>query len=226
MPEREADRAAFLAHEINNPLDTVQNLVHFLESETTLSDKGREYLALIKQELGRMTEITHRTMHEFRTRPNFQSTDVPALFRSVVNFYQSRLKARGISVFGHYCERGELSVSPSLLRQMFTNLLLNAADAMPEGGKVSARISAVQEWSAPRRHGLRVTIGDNGSGITRDVLPKITDPFFTTKGISGTGLGLALVKDSIQKHKGRLQVRSSTRRDRHGSVFSIFLPEA
>jgi len=107
---------------------------------------------------------------------------------------------------------------------MFSNLLLNAADAMPNGGKIHTRISKAQEWTGQQRRGLRVTFGDDGCGIATDALQKILEPFFTTKGVSGNGIGLSLVKDTVQKHDGALRVRSSTKPGRSGSVFSIFLP--
>ena len=107
---------------------------------------------------------------------------------------------------------------------MFSNLLLNAADAMPNGGKIHTKISKAHEWTGQHRRGLRVTFGDDGCGIATDALQKILEPFFTTKGASGNGIGLSLVRDTVQKHDGGLRVRSCTKPGRNGSVFSIFLP--
>ena len=109
---------------------------------------------------------------------------------------------------------------------MFSNLLLNAADAMPNGGRLYVRASGyTQEWVGAAEAGLRVTIADNGCGIAAENLHRIFEPFFTTKGSGGSGLGLSLVSDVVQKHGGWLRVRSSTREGRSGSVFSMFLPE-
>jgi signal transduction histidine kinase len=107
---------------------------------------------------------------------------------------------------------------------MCANLLLNAADAMPDGGKICARISLGHEWNARHRRGLRLTFADTGSGIAAKDLVRMWDPFFTTKGPAGNGIGLSLVKNTVQKHHGVLRVRSSTRSGHSGSVFSIFLP--
>jgi two-component system, chemotaxis family, CheB/CheR fusion protein len=107
---------------------------------------------------------------------------------------------------------------------MFSNLLLNAADAMPDGGKMQARISLAHEWSGRMRRGLRLTLADNGSGIAAKDLPRILDPFFSTKGAAGNGIGLSLVNNTVQKHHGVLHVRSSTRPGRSGTVFEVFLP--
>ena len=224
--ERCGEVVASLAHEINNPLDSLLNLLHLAESEASLSERGRQYMALAHDEISRISDMTHQAMKEFRCGSEFQVTNVPEILRSVVDFYGSRLESHGISVEGRYCEQGQFAAYPGLLRQMFSNVLLNAADSMPRGGTLYARISLAHEWAGQQRHGLRVTIADQGCGIPHQDLSRITEPFFTTKGASGTGLGLALVKDTIQKHRGALRVRSSTARGRSGSVFAIFLPAA
>jgi len=107
---------------------------------------------------------------------------------------------------------------------MCANLLLNAADAMPSGGKIYARIAPAHEWKGDNKQGLRLTFADTGSGITRQNLGRIWDPFFTTKGSAGNGIGLSMVKNTVQKHHGVLRVRSSTKSGHSGTVFSIFLP--
>jgi signal transduction histidine kinase len=144
---------------------------------------------------------------------------------SVVDFYKPELAARGISVDTRYCsDGGDLPIYAGPLRQVFSNLLLNAAAAMPKGGRVHARVAAAREWSGRQRHGLRVTFADDGCGISAENLRKIFMPFFTTKGPCGSGLGLSLVKDVVRRHGGTLRVRSSTKPGRSGSVFAIFLP--
>ncbi len=215
---------AALAHEINNPLDSLLNLLYLVGAETTPT--GRHYLALAQEEVHRISKIAHGAMDRFRSPAGPQDTNVPRLLASVVEFYLSRLDSQGIRVEARYCSSGDLLVDPSSLRQVFSNLLLNAAHAMPRGGTMHVRVSRACEWTGLRRWGLRVTFADNGCGIAADDLPKITEPFFTTKGTAGTGLGLALVKDAVEKHHGVLRVRSSTQRCRSGSVFVIFLPAA
>lgn len=215
---------ASLAHEINNPLDSLLNLLYLLETEANLTEKGCHYLILAKEEVRRISQITHEVMDEFRSMAGPQSTNVPSLLRSVVEFYQSRFEARGISIQVRYCPDGDLAVYPGPLRQAFSNLLLNAADSMPGGGRMHARISLAHEWSGQERRGLRVTFADNGGGISAQDLPRIFELFFTTKGVAGTGLGLSLVKDTVMKHAGVLRVRSSTKLGHSGSVFAMFLP--
>ena len=127
---------------------------------------------------------------------------MPRLLHGVVEFYKSRLDAQGIRVEARFCPGEDLAVDPGSLRQAFSNLLLNAAYAMPHGGIMHARVAKAHEWSGLNRHGLRVTFADNGCGISADDLPKVTDAFFTTKGSAGTGLGLALVKDTVRNATG------------------------
>ncbi len=107
---------------------------------------------------------------------------------------------------------------------MCANLLLNSADAMPNGGKIYARIVPGHEWKGDFKRGVRLTFADTGSGIAAKNLARIWDPFFTTKGSAGNGIGLSLVKNTVQKHHGVLRVRSSTRTGHSGTVFSVFLP--
>jgi signal transduction histidine kinase len=215
---------ASLAHEINNPLESLLNLLYLIEAEATST--GRHYLALAQEEVHRISQIAHGAMDQFRSRAGPQDTNVPRLLRSVVDFYKSRLDSQGIRVETRYCHGEDLPVDPGSLRQVFSNLLLNAAYAMPEGGIMHARVSRAREWTGRGRHGLRVTFADNGCGIAAADLPRITEPFFTTKGKAGTGLGLALVKDTVEKYDGVLRVKSRTKPGQSGSVFAIFLPAA
>ena len=104
---------------------------------------------------------------------------------------------------------------------MCANLLLNASDAIPTGGKIYARIASAHDWKNNRKRGLRITFADTGCGITAKNLARIWDPFFTTKGSAGNGIGLSLVKNTVQQHHGVLRVRSSTKAGHSGTVFSI-----
>ena len=215
---------ASFAHEINNPLEALHQLHYLIGKEGTLTEKGRQFLAMASEEVERISKILHAAM-ELRDFGDPEETGVPELLRSVLNFYASRFSSRGIDVKTRYRSGLRLAVYPRQLRQMCTNLLLNAADAMPHGGKIYARIAPTHEWKDLKR-GLRLTFADTGSGIAAKNLAHIWDPFFTTKGSAGNGLGLSLVKDTVQKHHGVLRVRSSTKAGHSGTVFSIFLPSA
>lgn len=216
--------AASLAHEINNPFDSVLNLLYLVEKEATLTAQARHYLTLAEEEVQRVAQLAHAALECFRDFEPPKDTNVPDLVGSVIDLYKSQFEARGISVATRYDEGGDLAVYSGPLRQVFSNLLLNAADSMPAGGRFQARATRSHEWSGEHRPGLRVTFADTGCGITQEDLRRIFEPFFTTKGSGGSGLGLSLVKDVVQRHGGSLRVRSSTKSGRSGSVFTIFLP--
>jgi two-component system CheB/CheR fusion protein len=222
-PAENGNGISSLAHEINNPLEALHQLHYLIEQEGTLKEKGRQYLALAREEVHRISQILHAAM-ELRDSGDPEDTDVPELLRSVLNFYKSRFDSQEISVNTRYRKGAHLSGFPHQLRQMCANLLLNAADAMPSGGKIYARIAPAHEWKDDHKRGLRLTFADTGSGIAAKNLARIWDPFFTTKGAAGNGIGLSLVKNTVQKHHGVLRVRSSTRAGHSGTVFSIFLP--
>ena len=130
---------ASLAHEINNPLDSLLNLLYLIEAEATPA--GRHYLALAEEEVHRISQIVHGAMDRFRSPVGPQDTNVPRLLGSVVEFYMSRLDSQGIRVEARYCSGEDLPVIPGALRQVFSNLLLNAAHAMPGGGRMHVRVS-------------------------------------------------------------------------------------
>jgi len=225
-PASDGKLAASLAHEINNPLDSLVNLLYLLKAEATLTDKGSQYLMLAGEEVQRISQIAHAALDGFRELNGPKGASVPNLVGSVVDLYRSRFESRSISINTRYRSNGDLPIYAGPLRQVLSNLLLNAADATPKGGAVHVRVSTAREWSGQQRHGLRVTFADNGSGIAVENLHKIFEPFFTTKGSGGNGLGLSLVRDVVQKHGGSLHVRSSTTPGRSGSIFAIFLPAA
>lgn len=222
-PVENGNGISSLAHEINNPLEALHQLHYLIEKEGTLKEKGRQYLALARDEVQRISQILHAAM-ELRDSGDPEDTDVPELLRSVLHFYKSRFDSQEISVNTRYRSGAHFSAYPHQLRQMCANLLLNAADAMPSGGKIYARIAPAHEWKGDHKRGLRLTFADTGSGITAKNLTRIWDPFFTTKGAAGNGIGLSMVKNTVQKHHGVLRVRSSTRAGHSGTVFSIFLP--
>ena len=234
MTERFAPRArapgtrpltASVAHEINNPLDSLLNLLYLLGAEAALSEKARAYLALAQEEVRRISQIARATLDEHQVVLMPERQNVGELLGAVVNFYKPRLNTSGITVQTRDTSDSKILVYPGPLRQLFSNLLLNAVDAMPTGGTIQARVSHAHEWSGNQRQGIRVTVADDGSGIASTLLPHMFERHFTTKP-AGHGMGLSLVKDIVDKHKGSLRVRSSTQPNRHGTVFSLFLPAA
>jgi signal transduction histidine kinase len=225
-PQQGDDRkgVATLAHEFNNPLAALMNIFYLIEAGNSLTPDGQRYLDLAKAEVGHLSAVAQSALTEFQGKEVWTKADICALLHSVVDFYSTGFHAQGISIDSHCCDPQHLSIHAPSMRQAFSNLLLNAAEAMKEGGKIQVRISSGQERNGALRKGLRITIADNGTGISTADLAKIFDPFFTTKGTAGTGMGLAFVQETIAKHGGSVRVRSCLRPGRTGSVFSMFLP--
>ena len=215
---------ASTAHEINNPLDTLLNLLHLLEPEA-LTDKGRHYLRLAEEEVSRIAQIANAALDQSKVAVITHKMNVGELLAAVLEFYKQRFDSSGIAIQSRYSSDGNIPVRADQLRRVFSNLLLNAVEAMPQGGKLHVRVSAGREWGGEGRRGVRVTIADSGSGIGSSLLPQLFERPFTTKS-GGHGMGLPMVKDVMRQHTGWLRVRSSTQPARHGTVFSLFLPAA
>ena len=209
--------AASIAHEINNPLESVTNLLFLMRSETS-SETQKRYLAQAEQELARVAEITKQTLRFYREPSQPTSTRVTAVLDSVLMLFGPRLVSAGIRV-----ERSERAPSaavlssPGELRQIIANIVGNAIDAMRTGGRLRIRIA-----EAAQR--VRLTIADTGMGIPADVLPTIFEPFVTTKGETGTGLGLWVTAEIIKRNGWKILVRTCRHPGRSGTTFYIVIP--
>jgi signal transduction histidine kinase len=216
--------SAAAAHEINNPLDAILNLLYLMEAET-LTDKGRHYLNLIREEVCRLSLIAQKSLEPRKLVLVAETINVGELLDGVFGFYKEKFDSSGILVQTRYSANINLRVHSSELRQVLANLLLNSADAMPHGGTIQARVTEAREWGGQERKGIRVIVADNGSGIAPNALPHIFQPRFTTKS-TGHGIGLSVVYDFLQSEGGLVRVKSSIQPDRHGTVFVLFLPSA
>ena len=224
--ERQRTLSPSVAHDLNNPLDALGNLLHLIEAEPNQTANGRRYLKLAREEIQRLTLLVRESLDAYHDTALRQEISIPELLDEILELYKSRFHGGGIAIETRYCEDGHLAVFPQQLGRAFSNLLLNAADAVSSSGRIHVRVCQAHEWSGKARRGIRVTFADNGSGITRHDLANILIPFFSTKGVEGSGMGLAIVKDVVNQHDGALRVRSTTRAGRSGSVFAIFLPAA
>ena len=188
------------------------------------SEKRNSYISLIEQELGRIAQMARDGLHGGEDVTGRHVTRLAELLESVVELYSTNIAAKHIAVSTRF-DDSTLAVHSNQMRRMLSNLVLNSIDALPDhGGRMDLRSCAAHEWSGGKRQGVRITVADNGSGISQQRMPQIFEPFFTTKGRGGTGLGLSLVRDTVTKHDGTLRVRSTTRPGRNGTVFSIFFP--
>jgi signal transduction histidine kinase len=214
--------AASIAHEINNPLEAVVNLLYLMRSESSREQLER-YLEEAERELARVTEITTQTLRFYREPNKPTQTELANVLESVLVLYQSRLAAANIFVEREIRESFfTVLSSPGELRQVVANIIGNSIDSMRYGGRLCIRIS--RETAAHGAAAVRLTIADTGSGIPAHLLPKIFEPFITTKGETGTGLGLWVTTEIVKKNGWKMQVRSSQRPGRSGTTFSLCMP--
>lgn len=220
--------AASIAHEINNPLEAVTNLLFLMRSA---ADSGQihNYLTQADQELARVAEITRQTLRFYREPSHPVDTDITAVLRSVLVLYNSRLIAANVEVLLEVdADDATVLASPGELRQVIANIIGNAIDAMRHGGRLRLRISEengmTEENGAQASRRLRLTIADTGSGIPASLLPTIFEPFVTTKGETGTGLGLWVTGEIIRRNGWNICVRSRCGSEHSGSVFSMTMP--
>ena len=218
--------AASIAHEINNPLEAVTNLLYLLRKNPSLDEKGRKHLSFAEQELERVAHISKQTLGFYRQVSSPSRIDVARTLESALSVYTHKLEGRNIRAETKWESGTEIQALAGEIRQVFSNLIANSIDAMPRGGTLSLRVSKSHDWSDGTRLGVRVVIADTGSGIAPAQQSKLFEPFFTTKRDVGTGLGLWVSKSIVQKHEGFIQVRSSVRPGKSGTVFSVFLPES
>ena len=213
--------AASISHEINNPLESITNLLFLVAGDPNLSETTRSFVAQAEQELARVSHIATQTLRFYRQSTRPTNADVPALLDSVLTLHRGRFANMQVEIVRQYRSKSSLLCFEGELRQVFTNLVGNALDAMTgKPGRLVLRTTDRVNWSNAKS-GIRVTIADNGSGIPPDILMRIFEPFYSTKGNRGTGLGLWVTKEIIQKHKGEVKVRS---RVGVGTVFSVFFP--
>jgi two-component system NtrC family sensor kinase len=212
-----------IAHEINNPLEAVTNLLYLLQQEIDEGTRASEYLQIAERELARVSHITKQTLSFSRDAGGSAEVSLTALTDNVLDLYRADLSMKAIEVEKRYQDTSEIAVHSGQMRQVFSNLIANAIHAVPERGKIIVHVSQSRSWRTGQR-GIRVVIADNGVGISRANIPKIFQAFFTTKEQKGSGLGLWLSLGIVSAHHGEIRVRSSVGEKRHGSCFSIFLP--
>jgi signal transduction histidine kinase len=215
--------AATIAHEINNPLEAITNLLFLLQQEK-ISKQAREYLDLAQSELKRVTRITSQTLSFFRGGAEPVSSQLAALAESAISLHTGRLLVSNVTIETNYLPASPLLCHQGEIRQLIANLIGNALDAITTSkGRVYVRIRPATSTTTAM-HGVRLTVADTGSGMTSTTQRLLFEPFYTTKGSGGTGLGLWVSKQIVQHHRGRISVRSSQSHDHHGTVFSIFFP--
>jgi len=211
--------AASIAHEINNPLEAITNCM-FLVGQTELKEDARAYLAMAQNELDRVSQITMQTLRFYRQSTRATNTDIQDLIGTVLTLLEQRMMRHGLAVERRFRATPTILIRDGEIRQVIANLIGNAIDALPEGGRLAVRTACSWDWRTGRP-GIRITVADNGVGMSEETQSRIFEAFFSTKGITGTGLGLWISREIMEKHEGHFRVRSLLGR---GTVFTMFLP--
>lgn len=216
--------AASIAHEINNPLEAVMNLLYLLAMETGLTPQGRSFLTSAQAELARVAQISKQALNFNRETRHPVRVEPCGLVEEVLSLYSRRAQEKQIEIRREYRNDRTLTALPGEIRQVVSNLVANAIEATGPGGAIRVRVRTARLWSDEGQEGLRITIADTGCGIPAEVRQRLGELFFTTKGQRGTGIGLWLSHGILQRYGGQFQLWSRTSERRHGTVFSIFLP--
>ena len=216
--------AASIAHEINNPLEAIQNALYLLVKRIPADDPNAQFLGIAMKETERMSRILRQMLGFYRPAADLAPTDLNALIEDAEALVTKRLRERNVKIERQLQpDLPKVMASADQIKQVILNLILNAAEAMPKGGLVTVSTESHRDAASGfiRTDAVRMQVADTGPGIAEEYLPHIFEPFFSTKGEKGTGLGLWVSLGIAQSHGGRLQVRN---RPDGGTVFSMTLP--
>jgi PAS domain S-box-containing protein len=215
--------AASIAHEINNPLESVTNLLYLALQDDTVSLDTRSFLKTAEQELRRVGHITTQTLQFHKQRNAHARVDLCDIVDSVLELFGHRLANKNIEV-KFECRRGTfVNCFADEIRQLVANLVSNSLDATSEGGKVRVRVSSARTWTNGRPEGAKIIVADTGHGIPSEIRERIFEPFVSTKSETGIGLGLWVSEGIVRKHGGKIRVRTRSTPQPSGTVFATFL---
>jgi signal transduction histidine kinase len=210
--------AASIAHEVNNPLEAILNLSYLLDNHPSLDAEARSFARMLVNEVIRVSEITRQTLSFYRDNSRMGNVDIATIVEGVLDLHRPLTEQKKVRLTTRFKKSPPVWGSPGELRQVFTNLVVNALDALPRGGRI-----AVSVTPASAGRGVCVTIADNGPGIPESVRNRIFEPFFTTKTSTGTGLGLWISQGIVRKYGGSIRMRTATA-PRSWTVFRVCLP--
>ncbi|HEY0307573.1 MAG TPA: CHASE3 domain-containing protein [Acidobacteriaceae bacterium] len=213
--------ASTVAHEINNPLEAVGNLIYIARNSPGLPADAAENLALAEQELERVSHITRQTLGFYRESKVPEMVELPAIFEGVLRIYSNKFRAKNIEVETVFEECPPIQGLPGEMKQAMANLISNAADAVNPNGKIRVALRCVEESEGETIH---IAVEDDGPGIAAVDKDRIFDPFFTTKKDVGTGLGLWVTKEIVTRHGGSIEARSQDASGLGGASFHVLLP--
>jgi signal transduction histidine kinase len=212
--------AATMAHEINNPLEAVGNLIYIVRHTPSLPEEVQGYLSMAEQELERVSHITRQTLGFYRDSSEPGPVQMRAVIESVLKLYSNKISSKNVSLELNLGECPPVHGLQGEMKQLIANLISNAADAVATGGKI--RISVTPALRSEVR-GVEVTVADDGPGVSAENRSHIFEPFFTTKKDVGTGLGLWVSKEIAERHGGNIDLSSGKESGFQGAVFTVFL---
>jgi len=211
--------AATIAHEINNPLEAVVNLLYLLRP--MISDpEGISYLNSAESELGRVSHIAKQTLGYYREHSSAICVNLGDIAEHAITIYEPRCTAAGIAIQKTFESSRKVVLRRGEMMQVISNLIANSIYGMPEGGTLSI---SVRDAVAPA-DGVVLTVTDDGVGIASEVLPRVFDAFFTTRTTIGTGIGLFVAKQFVESHGGQITIESHVEPDMHGTTVQVYLP--
>ncbi len=217
--------AGIIAHEINNPLEAITNAFYLLRDHPSLDEEAQQYAKLAEQELLRVSHITRQTLSFYRESKQPIVLSIPDLLDNVLELQARSLMLNQITLQKRYVSHGALQGFPVELKQVFLNLIGNAIQAMPRGGYLRVRVHEGMDKNTGAR-GVCVAVSDTGTGIRPEDAKRLFEPFFSTKSVKGTGLGLWISKGIIQKYEGNIRFRSLVRENGHITCFRVFIPSS
>ena len=212
--------AAAIAHEINNPLEAVTNLAYLLSTDPSLSNRARHYAEQLLEEINRVSDVAKQSLGFFRDSKKPGLFDVCELLDTVASLYRPLLDKKNLALTRNFTGSCRVYGSAAEIRQVIANLVRNAIDATNPGGRIQLRVRTT-------RSGMRrILVADNGHGISPETRRRLFQPFVTSKGTAGNGLGLWVSQGIVKNHGGLIKVRTSDVPGRSGTVFAVLLPTA
>jgi PAS domain S-box-containing protein len=215
--------SASIAHEVNNPLEAVTNLLYLLRSGP-LNQQQTAYLDEAMQQVRRISQVASQTLKFSRSSTRNVFCKSSELIETTLQLLRPKLQVARVEVSTEIKQDPQFYCSPGEIQQVLINLINNSIEAMAGPGRIRIRAAASLDWSNRARRGVRITVADTGSGMSRETSHRMREAFFTTKEGTGTGLGMWIVSELMDKHDGKISVSSSMHPDHHGTVSSLFLP--